>query len=226
MISTNLILPFEFLSFNYLRMFLSQLIIIATIHLLAVVSPGPDFAVVMRNSFIFSHKIGIYTALGVALDIMVHVFYSLFGVAVIISQSILLFNIIKYLGAAYLIYIGIKALGSKASNEPKNIKDQKLEEISSYNAIKQGFITNVLNPKATLFFFGVFTQVINPSTPILYQLVYGLEMTIVTFLWFTFVALVITNPIIKSRFDRYKHWVDRIMGAALILLGLKVATSS
>jgi threonine/homoserine/homoserine lactone efflux protein len=94
-------------------MFITQFITVAIVHLFAVMSPGPDFAVVTRNSLFNSRKVGIYTSLGIALGIMVHVTYSLLGVGLLISRSILLFNIIKFVGAAYLIFIGYKSLRAK-----------------------------------------------------------------------------------------------------------------
>lgn len=88
---------------------------VALIHLLAVISPGPDFIMITRNSLIYSRRTGIYSAIGLGLGILVHVTYSLVGIGLLISKSILLFNTIKYLGAAYLIYIGYKSITAKAS---------------------------------------------------------------------------------------------------------------
>ncbi len=93
-----------------------SLIAIATLsHLLAVISPGPDFVMALKNSLTYSRKTGIYTALGFGIGIGVHIVYSFAGLAVIISQSEVVFLIIKYLGAAYLFYIGIRALLEKPS---------------------------------------------------------------------------------------------------------------
>tara|TARA_Y100000031_G_C8221891_1_gene386387 strand:+ start:99 stop:503 length:405 start_codon:yes stop_codon:yes gene_type:complete len=124
---------------------------VAIIHLLALISPGPDFIMACRNSLVYSRKTGIWTAIGFSLGITVHIFYSLAGLAVIISSSILLFNVIKILGAGYLIYIGIKSIISKSSKIELD-EDQKQEDITRLAAVKMGFLTNVLNPKATLFF--------------------------------------------------------------------------
>ncbi len=87
---------------------MNELLLIATIHILGAASPGPDLALVLKNSLESGRKAGIYSALGIALGIAVHVSYSVLGLAVLISKSILLFNIIKLIGAAYLIYIGSK----------------------------------------------------------------------------------------------------------------------
>ena len=83
-----------------------------------------------------------------------------------------------------------------------------------------GFLTNVLNPKATLFFFALFTQVINPHTPKAIQVLYGLEMSVMTFVWFALVAAILSHNLIRSRFASVQH------GVILIALGVKVALSS
>ena len=82
--------------------YLPEFLTIAGIHLLAVMSPGPDFAMIVRNSLVYSKKTAIYSSLGLAAGILVHVTYSLVGIGLIISQSILLFSVIKFFGAGYL----------------------------------------------------------------------------------------------------------------------------
>ena len=197
---------------------------VAFIHLLAVISPGPDFAVVSKNSLVYSRKAGVYCSIGVGLGILIHVTYSLIGIGFIISQSILLFSIIKYLGAAYLIYIGYKSIKSKRNLLVNQVKIKK--DMTPWKSFKTGFLTNALNPKATLFFLSLFTLVINTSTPLWLKLVYGAEMSIVTFLWFAVVAMILSHHSIKNYFSKVQHHVERGMGAILIALGIKVAISN
>lgn len=205
--------------------YLAEFITVAVIHLLAVMSPGPDFAMVSRNSLIYSRKIGIYSAVGLALGILVHVTYSLVGIGLIISKSIVLFSTIKLLGAGYLIYIGYKSLKSK----PHNLKNEQLSEqkdMDKFAAIKMGFLTNALNPKATLFFLSLFTQVIDPKTPFIVQLLYGIEMSIMTFAWFALLASVLSHHMIKAKFAAMHHKIEKVFGIILIALGIKIALSS
>ena len=111
---------------------------IATITVVAIfmaISPGADFVMVTRNSIFYSRKAGIYSSLGVSMAIWVHVAYSIAGLAVIISSSVVLFSILKYLGAAYLIYIGWKTFTSKAmmdlakNDETANLSNMKAFKI-------------------------------------------------------------------------------------------------
>jgi len=132
--------------------FINVFLTVALVHLLAVISPGPDFVLITRNSLICSRQVGIYSALGLGLGILVHVTYSLVGIGLLISKSIFLFSTIKFVGAGYLIYVGYKSLTSKHSRI-EILNHKKKDVISNSSALKMGFITNVTNPKATLFFF-------------------------------------------------------------------------
>jgi RhtB (resistance to homoserine/threonine) family protein len=206
-------------------MFLPEFLTVVVVHLLAVMSPGPDFVMISRNSLVYSRKVGVYSAIGLGLGILVHVTYSLIGIGLIISKSILLFSVLKFIGAAYLIYIGYQCLRAKP-HQAQTVKGEKQNDLGKLAAIRMGFLTNVLNPKATLFFFALFTQVINPSTPKAIQVLYGLEMSVMTFAWFALVAVILSHNLIRSRFVSVQHWLERTFGLILIALGVKVALSS
>lgn len=205
--------------------YLAEFLTIVTIHLLAVMSPGPDFVMTVRNSLMYSRKTGIYSAIGLGFGIGVHVAYSLLGIGILISQSIVLFTIMKFVGAGYLFYIGYKSLTAKAPSIHIQ-QDEKREDIDRFAAMRMGFITNVTNPKATLFFLALFTQVIHPTTPLGIKLLYGLEMMGATVFWFTFVAVLLSHNVVKKRFERVQHTAERVMGAILIALGIKLVLSS
>jgi len=208
-------------------MFLTQFLTVALVHFLAVISPGPDFAMVTRNSLLYSRKAGVYTSIGLALGIAVHVAYSLLGIGLLISNSIVLFSIIKYVGAAYLIYIGYKSLKTKQQSIQES-KDLLVPEkqVSAFYSIRIGFLTNVLNPKATLFMLALFTQVISPATPKMIQILYGLEMVVATFVWFSLVSIFFSNSHIRVKICKYQHYIEKVTGGVLIALGIKVALTS
>ena len=199
---------------------------IAVVHMLALISAGPDFALITRQSLVYSRRTGVYTAIGIGLGILVHVTYSIVGIGYIIAQSMVAFTVVKLVGAIYLIFIGWKALKSKPSAGEDHLSVEKQNELSSRTALWMGFLTNALNAKASLFFLGLFTQVIRPETPLSWQLVYGFQMSLMTMAWFSFVTLVFTQPWFKNRVLAYRHWLDRAFGAILIALGIKVALSS
>jgi RhtB (resistance to homoserine/threonine) family protein len=196
---------------------------IVVIHLFGVMSPGPDFAIVLKNSVGLGRRAGLFTSLGVGIGVSVHMIYCVLGLGVVVSQSILVFNIIKLLGAAYLIYIGFRSLRAQpmksiqvsAAEQSKNLTDRKL--------FTMGFITNALNPKATIFFLSLFSVVINPETPIFVQTIYGLWMVCATIIWFSLVSIFFSKDSVRAVFQRLGHWFERVMGTLLILLGLRLA---
>lgn len=187
----------------------------------ALASPGPDFVMAVRNSVMYSRRAGIVTAIGFGLGIGFHVAYCLGGLAIVISKSILLFNILKWIGAAYLFYVGIKALRSKGF-EGQADADGGYGVISDWQAFRSGFITNLFNPKATMFFLALFTQVIDPHVGFAIQLTYGVTCILMATIWFSIVATVLTTPAIRQRFLKMSKWIDRVCGGLFIALGLKL----
>lgn len=208
--------------------YLPQFIGLATIAILGAMSPGADFVLVTRNSLVHSRKIGIFTAVGIGLGVLVHVFYTLAGIGLIISKSILLFNLIKYAGAIYLIYLGFKSIKAKPHFQENETEEENksLKTISPTKAMFSGIATNALNPKVTLFFLSLFMQFISAGTPFGIQVFLGLEVALVIGSWFVIVAMLFSNDALKNKIKRFGHWLERLTGAALILLGIKVALST
>jgi RhtB (resistance to homoserine/threonine) family protein len=204
--------------------YLPELISVSIIAAFMVVSPGADFVMITRNSLFHGRECGLYSSLGIGLAIWVHVAYSIAGLAIVISNSIVLFSLIKYLGAAYLIYIGYKTFTSKGDID---IGDKiEVPKLSRFQAVKLGFITNVLNPKTTLFFLSIFTQVVNPTTPIWIQLIYGLIISSAHILWFSAVSLFFSHPSLVQKFNTHKQKIEKVVGSVLIAFGIKVAITS
>jgi RhtB (resistance to homoserine/threonine) family protein len=206
-------------------MYWSEFLTVALVHLLAVASPGPDFAIVLRESVSSGRYAGIWTALGVGSGILLHVSYCLLGIGLIVSQSIVLFNLLKWLAAAYLIYIGIRALRAKPADPLQAQQALEAVAVTARGAFVRGFVTNGLNPKATLFFLSLFTLVISPQTPLLVQAGYGAYLAVATAAWFCAVAMLFSHTRVRNGFIRMGHWFDRLMGTVLVGLGIKVALS-
>lgn len=198
---------------------------IALIAILAAISPGPDFVIVAKNALTHNVRSAVMTSLGVGAGVMVHTLYCVLGLAIVISQSIFLFNLIKYLGAAYLIYLGLKSLLSRGSH--LSMPTTKIKTIrSSWLSFRDGLLTNVLNPKCTLFMLSIFTLVVKANTPSLIQASYGLEIAFITAAWFVFLSYGLTSSIIKSRLEKIQHIVEKLIGAVLITLGISIVFKS
>ncbi|MFG1491610.1 LysE family transporter, partial [Oceanospirillum sp. HFRX-1_2] len=202
---------------------------VVVVHFLAVASPGPDFAVILRQSLCASSRSGVWTAIGIGSGILVHVTYSLLGLGLLIAQSTTAFTVLKVLGAAYLLWVGWQCLKAKPAVDSVE-EGVGLEEGASaataWKAWRLGFLTNALNAKATLFFVSLFSVVISPSTPLWIQGFYGLWMTVMTGLWFIGLALFLSRKQVRVFFRKISHWIERVTGVALIALAGKLATAS
>ena len=199
---------------------MTELLAVVAITFFAVISPGPDFAMVSRNSLLLSRRSGVLTALGIGTGVCVHVTYTLLGVGLLIQQSLWLFNLIKLEGAAYLIFLGIKMLRAKPAT------DEVLAEqpaLSSLGALRTGFLTNELNPKTTIFIVSLFMQVVQPQTPLAVQLGYGAFIVLAHAVWFSAVAIFFSTDSVRGRLLAVRHWIDRVFGALLVGFGMLLA---
>ena len=195
---------------------------VAVLNLLAAISPGPDFIMTVKNSLRYSRRTGIYTGIGIGLGLSVHLIYCAAGIGYIISKTILLFSVIKILGAGYLIYIGLSSFFSKGLK--LEITEEKTEaDLTGIAAFKMGFLTNVLNPKATLFFLSLFTFVISSSTPLYIILIISIIIITTALVWFTTVAVFFTHQKVQRMFIKYGNTINRILGGLLVAIGIKIA---
>ncbi|MEP6951905.1 MAG: LysE family translocator [Ginsengibacter sp.] len=194
--------------------------------LLLNLTPGNDMIYVASRSISQGIKAGIISALGVFIGCFVHILAAVFGLSIIIARSAFLFELIKFLGAGYLIYLGIKALITKSDF---NKDFTTLAPINKWKLLKQGIITNALNPKVALFFLSFLPQFIQPGSPLYKAQLFSLG------LWFdlqgTFVLIIVAYLLGKtSNFikNNQKFWriQEKITGIILIGLGIKVALAS
>jgi RhtB (resistance to homoserine/threonine) family protein len=209
------------------HMDLKELMAVTLVGLLAIISPGPDFIIVTRNSLLHSKRVGIATALGIATGNIFWIAASLTGISYAVSKAVILFNIIKWLGAAYLIYIGIQALASKKMPQESlhSANDNTILKLSIRRAYYSGLLTNLLNPKCALFFVSFFSVVVSPSTTTLTKLAYGLEISLMAVIWFSLIATVLSVEKVRVGFQRFSTIIDRTTGAILIVLGIKLAVT-
>jgi len=197
---------------------MSEFLSVATLHLLALIIPGADFAVILRQSLHFGRRIGVLTALGIGAGISLHVLYSLAGVAALLQSSAWLMRSVELLGAFWLLYLGIVFIRAPKP-APQTADNSKP---AGGHPFWLGFITNASNPKATLFFLALFTSVIDSRTPLSVRLFYGLWMCAVTALWFVLVSLLFTNPSLRQRFLRLSHILEKVTGFLLIAFSLRL----
>ena len=197
-----------------------EFLTIVVAHALAVASPGPDFALVLRQSLAHGRRTAVWSSIGIGCGISVHITYCLLGLGYFLKDSAVALATVKYLGAAYLAWVGVQALRTKARTGDVELSAAGTAP-TSRAAWTTGFLVNVLNPKAALFFIALFPLAVSLHTPKLIQAGYGLWMTVATAAWFCFVSVVFTREEVRRRFLAHGHWIDRALG--VVFLGFAVS---
>ena len=202
-----------------------ELISLALLGILIVISPGADFVLVLKNSIGKGRQAGLWTAAGISAAIFVHISYSMLGMSYLISQNEMLFNAIRYAGSGYLVYLGIKGLMTANEGLAKIETDTVEKRASRY--FLQGFLCNVLNPKTMLFFLSIFSQLVAPDNAQNSQaFFYGGYMVALHGIWFCLVAIIFTSASLQSTMQRLKKRLNQACGAGLIAFGSILAFQS
>jgi RhtB (resistance to homoserine/threonine) family protein len=200
---------------------------LAVLHALAVISPGPDFAIVLRQSVVHGRRVALATSAGIGSGIVVHVLYSVLGLGLLLRTSPRVLEVIQIVGAAYLLWLGIQSLRARPRSDVAAEASPQADASGGgvRRAFITGFLTNATNVKATWFFLSVFTVVVSPQTPRWLQGTYGAWMAVTTTLWFSLVSFGFSQPAVRRAFLRRGHWFDRAMGVVLIALAVRLALS-
>ena len=194
---------------------MNEIIAIAIITLLAVISPGADFALVSRNSYLYGRKQGIYTAYGIACAVWIHISYSVLGLSFLKHYIPNLLHIIQYIGALYLMYIGYKTFTQQ------QISDHATHTLlHPRQAFIQGFLGNSLNPKTTLFVMSIFAQLLRGNHGLTHLIGYGIFISASHLLWFLLISLFCSTPVIRNKILRKQVSINRVIGTVLATLGL------
>ena len=199
-----------------------EFLTLALIHFMAVILPGPDFVITVRQSVRYGYLIGCLTAIGIGVGISVHVFYTLVGIGFLIQQSEWLMSFIRTAGAAYLVYLGWQCLRSQPNPNIEINGQTDSDTPSLFKAFTMGFLTNALNPKATIFFLAIFTTIVSTTTPMKVQVFYGVWMCMVNAIWFMVVSVLFAQPIVRKRFLEFGVYFERVMGLLLIGIALRL----
>ncbi|NAW57921.1 MULTISPECIES: LysE family transporter [unclassified Vibrio] len=202
-----------------------EVISLAILGILIVISPGADFVLVLKNSLNAGRKAGLLTAAGISLAITIHISYSWLGISYLVSQNQWLFMGIKYAGAAYLIYLGIKGILSASADAALSYSAE--QPLAAHRYLLQGFLCNALNPKTMLFFLSIFSQVISADgSTDMEALLYGVYMIALHGIWFSLVATLITAPLLQKRLLGMKKRLNQACGAGLMLFGAALAVKA
>lgn len=190
---------------------------------LVLIAPGPDMVMVIRNTVVNGKSAGYKTALGILAGNLVHITYCVVGIGWLISKSVVAFSILKYAGAAYLVYLGVASFRRKDTILNTTSVDKRQ---LTRRWFAQGFINNILNPKGTLFFLGVFTAVITPDTSIQVTTVLVTIMILMCALFWAALVQTLDTAGVKRILERSGTVLQRVFGVVLVTLGLRVALTT
>jgi RhtB (resistance to homoserine/threonine) family protein len=191
-----------------------------TICAVAVITPGPDTLLVLSNTFSYGRKVGFSTALGVCGGYIVHIIAAILGLTAVVLASSVLFTMLKFCGTAYLIYLGIRALRSR-----EGLSSLEEKQVTASGSFMQGFLGNVLNPKAIIFFMAFIPQFINlqRGSVALQVIVLGAITIVMCLMWYAGVVLLASRirALLTTR-PKVVTWFNRMTGGLLIALGIRL----
>ncbi|MDP9745688.1 UNVERIFIED_ORG: RhtB (resistance to homoserine/threonine) family protein [Bacillus thuringiensis] len=190
-----------------------------------IILPGPDTAMATKNTLVAGKMGGVKTVFGTCVALLIHTLAAVIGLSALIVKSALLFSIFKYVGALYLIYIGIKALLAVKNKESVNTNDVSINNDKEHTScFRQGFLTNLLNPKIAVFFLTFLPQFLNPSHNTFIQLlVMGLTYLVLTIIWFAFYIFLIDKISAFMKKPKTQRYIQGLTGIVLIGFGIKLA---
>ena len=196
---------------------MTEFITVVILHMFAVMSPGPDFALVTRQSIRYGRKVALLTSAGIGTGILFHSFLAISGIIFLISSNNVVMMILKIICSCYLIYLGGKSL-LRSLNIEEPVSDSK----SQIGGFLVGLITNVTNIKALLFFVTLFGVILGKETTIINLGIYGVYMAIATFAWFSLVALIFSGEVFKKLFHNFYKYLEKFLGTLLILIAIQL----
>lgn len=189
---------------------------------LLIILPGPDTAIVTKNTLTVSKNAGIKTMIGTLFALMIHTTVAVLGLSAIIVKSAFLFTVIKYIGAIYLIYLGVRTL--IALRKRKAATADQVADTKHSSPLLQGFLTNLLNPKVAVFFLTFLPQFVNTQTdPLVPFFLLGVTYTVLTAVWFVFYIFLLNQIRLFMNKPQTQKWMELVTGSVLIGFGLKLA---
>ena len=203
---------------------------VAIAHFLALLSPGPDFVLVVKSAIKNKGKNAIGVALGIASANAVYIGLCLIGVGSILAASVPIMIALKIIGGLFLIYLAVQALRArKSSYNNLDIVESKNNDSIKSTFLKEfftGFMSGILNPKNLLFYLSLFTVVLTPEVGFAFKLGLGIWMTVIVFLWDLSIIFLLSTHTMRSKFTKAAYYIDKITGALLGLIGFAIVKSA
>lgn len=206
-------------------MFDSQVLAFTLVAAIMTMTPGADTLLVVRNVLRGGRRDGFVTMFGICSGLYAHALLSALGVSMILMHSATAFTVLKIAGACYLVWLGIQSLRSagRTAAAPQ-IADAGAARVTALRSFREGFLTNLLNPKVIVFYLALLPQFIGPADPVLQK---SLLLAVIHFvegiLWFTVVSILVDRSRHFFMKPRQRRLIDAACGTILVALGFRLA---
>ncbi len=198
-------------------------------HFLALLSPGPDFILVIKSGVNNKKQHAIGIAIGIAIANAFYITLCLIGVGSILASSIIIMTTLKIAGGMFLTYLGVKTIMAKKADYAflnDSINSKVNSNSSIYKEFITGFSSSILNPKLPLFYLSLFTLVLNNEVGLWFKILLGIWMSLLVFIWDSFIIFILSRKNVRAVFNKISYYTDKITGTILGLIGLKIITSA
>lgn len=210
---------------------LAIFVTVALAHCLALLSPGPDFVMLVKSAVRHSARVAIGVAAGIAAANAVYIGLCLAGVATLLSQSAGLLMLVRIAGGLFLIWLGLCALRARKSDyaallaragEGAMEADPADCRRAFWREFAAGFASGILNPKNLLFYISLFSLVLTADVGLAFKALLGIWMTAMVFFWDALIVLLLSRGAVRAWFDRSIYYLDKATGVLLGTIGIKV----
>ena len=200
---------------------MNEFLTVVLLHLFAVMSPGPDYVLVTRQSIRYGRRVALWSSGGIGFGILFHSLLAVTGILFFIASNDFYLIFLKLICSAYLLYLGITSIINTSNFDQNRVKDDKWTNANGFFA---GLLTNITNVKALLFFITLFGVVLDSQSQG-NLILYGIYMAFATFVWFSLVSYIFTSDIFKSQFFKFFKFFEKFLGVVLVIIALQLVVN-
>ena len=200
---------------------MNEFLTVVLLHLFAVMSPGPDYVLVTRQSIRYGRRVALWSSGGIGFGILFHSLLAVTGILFFIASNDFYLIFLKLICSAYLLYLGITSIINTSNFDQNRVKDDKWSDANGFVA---GLLTNITNVKALLFFITLFGVVLDSQSQG-NLILYGIYMAFATFVWFSLVSYIFTSDIFKSQFFKFFKFFEKFLGVVLVIIALQLVVN-
>lgn len=200
---------------------MNEFLTVVLLHLFAVMSPGPDYVLVTRQSIRYGRRVALWSSGGIGFGILFHSLLAVIGILFFIASNDFYLIFLKLICSAYLLYLGITSIINTSNFDQNRVKDDKWTNANGFFA---GLLTNITNVKALLFFITLFGVVLDSQSQG-NLILYGIYMAFATFVWFSLVSYIFTSDIFKSQFFKFFKFFEKFLGVVLVIIALQLVVN-